>query len=124
MVLNMARFDTFLFSWDVRKLRSLLHYVSTLKLVTLKVPRRKQKRLYHKLGALAYPSSGIPVVYIGQCAFKWHDINENLGMHFREGKHRMTLEHWDALLDFADQKLLGKPGVQIFNEIPPAAKTP
>lgn len=49
---------------------------------------------------------------------------ENLGMHFREGGHGMTGEDWSALLDFADQKLLGKPGARIFNEIPPIEKTP
>jgi len=51
-------------------------------------------------------------------------VKQNLGMHFREGTHGMTQEDWGALLDFADQKLLGKPGTRIFNEIPPAEKTP
>ncbi|MCO5236146.1 MAG: hypothetical protein M9933_07735 [Chitinophagaceae bacterium] len=51
-------------------------------------------------------------------------VNGNLGMHFREGRHGRTQEDWNALLDFADQKLLGKTGTRIFNEIPPAEKTP
>jgi hypothetical protein len=59
-----------------------------------------------------------------QPVYKLLGVNENLGMNFREGKHGMTLEDWDALLNFADQKLLGKPGKRIFNEIPPAEKTP
>jgi hypothetical protein len=51
-------------------------------------------------------------------------VKQNLGMHFREGKHGMTLEDWAALLDFADQKLLKKPVTRTFNQIPPAEKTP
>ncbi|MBX2925711.1 MAG: hypothetical protein KF746_26180 [Chitinophagaceae bacterium] len=56
--------------------------------------------------------------------YEMFGVNENLGMHFREGRHGRTQEDWDALLDFADQKLLGKAGTRIFNEIPPQEKTP
>lgn len=49
---------------------------------------------------------------------------ENLGLNFRPGGHGMNAEDWSALLDFADQKLLKKPGVRTFNVLPPREATP
>jgi hypothetical protein len=48
----------------------------------------------------------------------------NLGVHFRAGGHGMNAEDWSALLDFADQKLLQKPGTRKFDVLPPRAATP
>jgi len=50
--------------------------------------------------------------------------DENIGLNFRDGGHGMTAEDWTALLDFADQKLLMKPGTKRFDVIPPKEKTP
>jgi hypothetical protein len=50
--------------------------------------------------------------------------DENVGLNFREGSHGMTAEDWSALMDFADQKMLKKPGTRKFDVIPPADKTP
>lgn len=70
------------------------------------------------------PYAAVQTFLGAQPVYKLFGVNENLGMSFREGGHGMTLQDWNALLDFADQKLLKKPGVRVFNEIPPAAKTP
>ena len=48
----------------------------------------------------------------------------NLGVHFRPGGHGMNAQDWSALLDFADQNLLKKPGTRRFDELPPRADTP
>lgn len=50
--------------------------------------------------------------------------SQNLGVHFRPGGHGMNDEDWSALLDFADQKLLGKPGTRRFDVLPPREDTP
>jgi hypothetical protein len=47
-----------------------------------------------------------------------------LGLNFRPGGHGMTSEDWSALLDFADQNLLKKPGTRKFDVIPPAEQLP
>lgn len=70
------------------------------------------------------PYAAVQTFLGAQPVYKLLGVNENLGMNFREGKHGMTLDDWTALLDFADQKLLGKPGARVFNQIPPAEKTP
>src|SRR5439155_10669082 len=44
---------------------------------------------------------------------------EKLGIHFRPGKHELAKEDWQAILDFADQQLLGKKVEQRFDELPP-----
>ncbi len=48
----------------------------------------------------------------------------NLGFNFRPGGHGMNTEDWSALLDFADQNLLKKPGVRKFDIPPPPELTP
>jgi hypothetical protein len=49
---------------------------------------------------------------------------QHLGLNFRAGSHGMTSEDWSALLDFADQNLLGKSGSRRFDVIPPADQLP
>jgi hypothetical protein len=51
-------------------------------------------------------------------------VSDNVGLNFREGGHGMQAEDWAALLDFADQNLLKKPGTKKFDVIPPKDKTP
>lgn len=43
---------------------------------------------------------------------------DNLGLNFRPGGHGMNAADWSALLDFADQKLRGKPVDRKFDELP------
>ncbi|MBN1576186.1 MAG: T9SS type A sorting domain-containing protein [Chitinispirillaceae bacterium] len=50
--------------------------------------------------------------------------DENLGLNFRDGSHGMFPEDWSALLDFADRKLLNRPGTRKFDVIPPKEQTP
>lgn len=40
------------------------------------------------------------------------------GIHYRPGKHEQNAQDFAALLDFADQALLGKPAVQDFKKLP------
>jgi hypothetical protein len=51
-------------------------------------------------------------------------VSGSLGVHFREGGHGITTEDWTAILDFADQYLLGKGGTRKFDVLPPASKMP
>ncbi|AUX21861.1 uncharacterized protein SOCEGT47_023570 [Sorangium cellulosum] len=51
-------------------------------------------------------------------------VPEHLGLHFRPGGHGATAEDWNAIFDFADQYLLGKPGTRRFDVIPPREDTP
>lgn len=48
----------------------------------------------------------------------------NLGLNFRPGGHGMNAQDWSALLDFADQNLLKKPGTRRFDVLPPREDTP
>jgi hypothetical protein len=43
-----------------------------------------------------------------------------VGIHFRPGKHALAEEDWQAVLDFADQQLMGKKIDRRFDELPPA----
>ena len=43
---------------------------------------------------------------------------DKTGMHFRHGPHAHDAEDWTALLDFADTRVLGKPGDRRFDELP------
>ncbi|MGE5786175.1 MAG: hypothetical protein ACM3ZE_16370 [Myxococcales bacterium] len=52
------------------------------------------------------------------------DASENLGVNFRQGGPGMTSADWSAILDFADQYLLGKGGTRRFDVLPPANQTP
>lgn len=56
--------------------------------------------------------------------YEFLGVPTNVGLHFREGGHGMNAEDWDAVLDFADQYLLGRDGTRRFDEPPPADQTP
>lgn len=49
---------------------------------------------------------------------------DNLGVSFRPGGHGATEEDWSAILDFADQHLLGKPERRRFDVLPPEDQLP
>jgi hypothetical protein len=42
-----------------------------------------------------------------------------LGINYRPGTHSFTPDDWQAVLDFADAHLLGKPMARRFNQLPP-----
>jgi hypothetical protein len=63
--------------------------------------------------------------YLGALpVYEFLGVEENLGVHFREGGHGMFPEDWNALLDFADQYLLKKEGARKFNVLPPEEDLP
>jgi hypothetical protein len=41
-----------------------------------------------------------------------------LGVHYANHRHGLTADDWAALLDFADQQLLGKPVARRFDQYP------
>ena len=43
---------------------------------------------------------------------------QKLGIHFRPGKHELAEEDWRAILDFADQQLMGKNVARRFDQLP------
>lgn len=46
-------------------------------------------------------------------------VPDRLGIHFRPGGHKFAPEDWTAVLDFADQELLGKDLKLRFDQLPP-----
>jgi hypothetical protein len=52
-------------------------------------------------------------------AFAMLGVPEHLGINFRPGRHMLAPEDWQAVLDFADQQLMGKKVDRGFNSIPP-----
>ena len=46
-------------------------------------------------------------------------VPDNLGINYRPGPHRLAPEDWAAVLDFADQRLRGKAGQRVFDQLPP-----
>lgn len=52
-------------------------------------------------------------------AFAFFHKEENLGVNFVDRPHGMVQGDWDALLAFADARLLGKPAAQRFDVFPP-----
>jgi hypothetical protein len=63
--------------------------------------------------------------YLGaRPVYEMLDATGNLGLHFRPGGHGMNAADWSALLDFADQNLMKKPGTRRFDVLPPAESTP
>ncbi len=50
--------------------------------------------------------------------YEFLQAEDNLGVQFRPGGHGMTMEDWTAILDFADQKLIKKPGTRRFDLLP------
>ncbi|KYG01589.1 hypothetical protein BE21_56430 [Sorangium cellulosum] len=49
---------------------------------------------------------------------------EHLGLNSRPGGHGATEEDWNAIFDFANQVLPGKPGTRRFDVVPPREDTP
>lgn len=49
---------------------------------------------------------------------------DNLGIHFRPGQHGMNDLDWQAILDFADQKLKKLDVKRRFDQLPPAGQAP
>lgn len=63
--------------------------------------------------------------YLGaQPVYDLLGVPEHLGVHWGPGRHGATEEDWNAIFDFADQYLLGKPGTRRFDVIPPAEALP
>jgi hypothetical protein len=50
--------------------------------------------------------------------FKFLGASSKVGIHYREGKHEQNAEDWNALLDFADCQLQGKPSGAAFDKLP------
>ena len=46
----------------------------------------------------------------------------NLGIHFRDGGHELAAADWKAVLDFADERLMGIDHGQTFDQFPPGEK--
>jgi hypothetical protein len=51
--------------------------------------------------------------------YKFLNAGENLGINYRPGTHAFTPDDWQAILDFADSRLLGKPVSRRFDQFPP-----
>jgi endo-1,4-beta-xylanase len=51
--------------------------------------------------------------------YKFLNAGDNLGINYRPGTHAFTLEDWQAVLDFADARLLGKQVSRRFDQFPP-----
>lgn len=66
------------------------------------------------------PLAAVKTYEAAKPVFDFLQVPDNVGLHFRPGGHGMQAEDWSALLDFADQKLLKKPGTRRFDIIPPA----
>ena len=56
--------------------------------------------------------------------FEFLGVPDNAGQFFRPGGHGATNEDWDALLDFADQSLMLRPGDRRFDVVPPESDLP
>jgi (4-O-methyl)-D-glucuronate---lignin esterase len=49
-------------------------------------------------------------------------VPQRLGIHYAPHRHALAAEDWDALLDFADQQLFGRPVARRFDQYPETAK--
>ena len=59
--------------------------------------------------------------YLGaKSVYAFLGVPDNLGVSFRPGQHGMNATDWEAILDFADQKLLKRGGNRRFDQLPPA----
>lgn len=83
-------------------------------------------RLFIMCNSLADPYgrayAAVQTYLAAKPVYQFLQAEEYIGVNFREGGHGMTSEDWDALLDFADQKLLKKAGNRRFDIIPPEEK--
>jgi hypothetical protein len=70
--------------------------------------------------------SGTQITYVAsKVVFDFLGAGNNTGLHYRHGPHAHNAEDWDALLDFADARLMGKKvdakfDVLPFTDLPPA----
>jgi hypothetical protein len=70
--------------------------------------------------------SGTQVTYVAsKVVFDFLGAANNTGLHYRHGPHAHNAQDWDALLDFADARLMGKAvetkfDVLPFTDLPPA----
>jgi hypothetical protein len=55
-------------------------------------------------------------------AFELLGVPRRLGVHYAAHRHALAQEDWSALLDFADQQLLGKTVARRFDQFPDAAR--
>jgi hypothetical protein len=51
--------------------------------------------------------------------YEFLGVPDNLGVHFRPGGHAFTEDDWEAILDFADQRLRGFAAAESFDRFPP-----
>ena len=51
--------------------------------------------------------------------YKFLNAEDNLGINYRPGTHAFTPDDWQAVLDFADSRLLGKQVSRRFDQLPP-----
>src|ERR1017187_52201 len=59
--------------------------------------------------------------YLGaKSVYAFLGVPDNLGVSFRSGQHGMNATDWEAILDFADQKLPKRGGNRRFDQLPPA----
>lgn len=68
------------------------------------------------------PLAAVKTYEAAKPVFDFLKVPDNVGLFFRPGGHGMQASDWAALLDFADQKLLKKPGDRKFDIIPPASE--
>ncbi|HVT79859.1 MAG TPA: hypothetical protein VHM90_04320, partial [Phycisphaerae bacterium] len=66
------------------------------------------------------PLAAVKTYEAAKPVFDFLKVPDHVGLSFRPGGHGMQAPDWSALLDFADQKLLKKPGDRKFDVIPPA----
>jgi hypothetical protein len=63
--------------------------------------------------------SGTQVTYVAsKVVFDFLGAGNNTGLHYRHGPHAHNEEDWDALLDFADSRLMGKTVETKCDELP------
>ena len=51
--------------------------------------------------------------------YEFLGVPDHLGVHFRPGGHAFTEDDWEAILDFADQRLRGLAAAESFDRFPP-----
>lgn len=61
---------------------------------------------------------GTQVTYLAaKEVYRFLRAEERIGIWFRQGGHEHSLADWEALLDFADWQLLGKPSTRAFDKL-------
>ncbi len=71
------------------------------------------------LGDLWANPLGSEVTYLAaKEVYKFLNVPDRIGIHYREGKHEQNVEDWNVLLDFADFQFFGKMGGTKFDQLP------